>query len=33
MVRLYSGSGSKEVQVLEKVLLDEVWAVLRGNVI
>jgi hypothetical protein len=33
MVRLYSGSGSKEVQVLDKVLRDEAWAVLRGNVI
>lgn len=33
MIRLYSGSGSKEVQVLEKLLPDEAWGVLRSSVI
>ena len=33
MIRLYSGSGSQEVQVLGKPLPDEAWAVTRTNVV
>jgi hypothetical protein len=33
MIRLYSGSGSQEVQVLEKVLPDKVWTIEKRNIV
>ena len=33
MIRLYSGSGSQEVQVLEKVLPDQAWTIEKRNIV
>jgi hypothetical protein len=33
MIRLYSGSGSQEVQVLDKVLPDKVWTIEKRSIV
>jgi hypothetical protein len=33
MIRLYSGTGSQEVQVLEPAMADQAWAVTRAGIV
>ena len=33
MIRLYSGSGSQEVQVLDKVVPDQAWTIEKRSVV
>ena len=33
MIRLYSGSGSQEVQVLDEVVPEQAWAVEKRNIV